>query len=231
MNSEMHNSEEEQLDRLADELRGAFPQPELSHAFHDALQARLSQSWSFRAAMQRNGLMRVAAGLLMVSLIAAPVAAIVQMFQAPKDGPPTLGFEMPEKPDSERVIEDASLLPATIVGPEDEYDPPLADSVGLSASQAARLRTLHATMPRLESQATVLEADADALLRFRMECTQASGLDGDEIAARIQQLQGLADPTDGERTALAGWIWLQDGAVVSAEDAPEAWAGAPFVSK
>lgn len=229
MNSQTHDPEQEQLDRLADELRGAFPQPELSPGFHDALQARLSQSWSFRAALQRNGLMRVAAGLLMISLVAAPVAALVQLFQEPEQGPPTLGFEMPETLATEKPVTDDSLLPAPIVGPEDEFDPPSTQGENLSAAQASRLRALTSTMPRLGSQANAVEPDADAFLRFQMECAQADRLNRAEIAARIQQLQRLDQPTAGERTALAGWLWIQDGATATAAQAPEAWQGAPFV--
>lgn len=235
MNHETHPPEEassfekEQLDRLADELRGAFPEPSLSAGFHDSLQARLSQSWSFRAALQRNGLMRIAAGLLMVTLVAAPVAAIVQMFQEPKQGPPTLGFELPESLEGEKVVADDSLLPATIVGPEDEYDPPGVAEPSLDALQAARLRSLTASMPRVGGLATSPDAASDALLRFQMECAQAKQLSSAQIAAHIEELQSLAQPTDQDRTALAGWIWLQDGTLASVEQAPEAWSGAPFV--
>ena len=108
MNPEMHEPEQESLDRLAEELRGAHPHPALSQNFHEVLQARMQNSWSFRAALRRNGLMRVAAGLLMISLVAAPVAAVVQLLKPPEKAPPTLGFELPEGVTEVASSEDAA---------------------------------------------------------------------------------------------------------------------------
>jgi len=231
MNPEMHEPEQESLDRLAEELRGAHPHPALSQNFHEVLQARMQNSWSFRAALRRNGLMRVAAGLLMISLVAAPVAAVVQLLKPPEKAPPTLGFELPEGVTEVASSEDASLLPSTIYGPEDEYDlqPDWSGKTALAPRQALRLTELLATMPRIPSQPQVLEPDTDALLRLQLACTHPDGLIPAEIAAQITLLEGIDSLSARQQTALSAWRWLQDGTQVGGAEAPAAWAGAPFL--
>lgn len=230
MNPELPEAhEQEQLDRLARELRSAYPEAELSTGFHEALQARLHYSWSFRAALRRNGLMRVAAGLLMISLVAAPVAAVVQLLKAPPKEPPTLGFTLPEGLDQDFQAEDESLLPSNIVGPEDEFDARTDWATEPGDLLEQRLRTLTASMPRIPSLPQTLDPDHDPLLSLQLAVSEGPRLTTAEIEARIVQLEGLEAPSPAAKTALAGWRWLLHGEETASAEAPEAWNGAPFV--
>ena len=89
------HGDEAELDQLALELRAACPEPAMSPDFLAGLQDRLRSRWTLGGAMDRDPLLRVAAGLLMVSLVGAPVAALVTMWPGWQANRVEIGFEGP----------------------------------------------------------------------------------------------------------------------------------------
>ena len=101
-----------ELDTLAEELRTACVVPELRAGFEEELQQILIPTWTWKKALGRDPWMRLAAGLLVMSMAAAPVAAVVEwIFRTPQTSV-VLGFE-PWIPPLE-VEEEEGWNPGTI---------------------------------------------------------------------------------------------------------------------
>ena len=224
-----------QLDRLAASLREACPDPSLSSGFHHALSTRLRRGWSFRSALEQNLLIRVAAGLLMVSMVAAPVAALVSLLRNPEPDRLVLGFTaLPEYSDQELSsrgeVEGAGT---SIIGPIDEFDLPLVpwSPPRLEAlEQANRLAQAGASWRASGDGGPTFPASGDLWTRFLAACAQGDTTVPDaELQAQVQRLAVEARRDDGSRTALAAWRWVLTGETTAIAEAPLAWEGAPFL--
>jgi len=97
--------EQAQLDAFAKELHDAHPEPKLSSGWQEQLHQRMwSQGqhdvahWTLRLSMEKSPWMRVAASLLLIAVVAAPVSAIFSLMVGPKQEAFTLGFD-PAIPD------------------------------------------------------------------------------------------------------------------------------------
>jgi hypothetical protein len=226
-----------ELDRLAAELRSAVPPVALSGDFHDQLSQRLTKSWSFRSAMDRNPLMRAAAGLLMISLIAAPVAALVTLLRPVEEAPPTLGFDaLPEFTDQERTSwksgEEGSGY--AIVGPEDEFDlsqEPWSSSRLRALEQVNRISLAGASLRATSGDQASVEGNHHALWSLFLEsCMSGTAIAPDDVLKKqIDMLAAGQIDEDSAKTARAAWHWVLTGATTSADQAPLAWEGAPFL--
>lgn len=92
-----------ELRSLGEELQEALPaEVGVSAGFSEELRANLaSRPWEFRSALRERPLLRVAAALLVISTVAAPVSALVLLFQ-------------PEPESSHELIWERQVLPAEI---------------------------------------------------------------------------------------------------------------------
>lgn len=81
--TDLADGERAALRALGEELQAALSAPtELSAGFAEGLRSRLeSRPWEFRAALRERTLLRVAAALLVISSVAAPVSAIILLWK------------------------------------------------------------------------------------------------------------------------------------------------------
>jgi len=230
----MNLEEENELDLFAAELRQAHPQPELSDDFFEVLQTRVRHSWSFRSAMQSNPLIRVAAGLLVMTIAAAPVAALFYMFGPVKVEKPKLGFEPRQEISDEGWREDVVHEKSgyAIIGPEDELDfdpPPLTAAQLLELQQASRMAQVSQNWKAAQRPtAAVAEPAWGAFLSaceegaFQMSQAQRNAFGNSKLASSASD--------EASRSAHAAWHWVLTGESATSEQAPLAWEGAPFLS-
>lgn len=230
-------SELESLDQLAEDLHKAVEPAPLSEDFHDRLEIRLRKSWSFRSALDRNPLMRAAAGLLMISLIAAPVAALVTLFAPPVEAPPVLGFDaLPEFSEAERESwqNEGGEGPAAIVGPEDEFDlpvVPMSEERMRALEQRNRLSQAGASLRALEG-GQGQSSDEDHMLwsLFLESCVEGPERSLDQgLRDQVSALAQRQDLDASAATALAAWRWVLEGVTTPQAEAPLAWEAAPFL--
>lgn len=229
----MNLEEQNELDLFASELRSAHPEAELSEDFLEVLDARIRQSWSFRSALRTNPMIRVAAGLLVMTIGAAPVAALIFMFGPVAKQVPQLGFE-PRPEYSEEGWREESVdgdSGYTIIGPEDEFEPnrPVLKAEQLrSLEQASRMarasmswKTAHRpTVASEQADWVAFMAACEAGVFVETEAkNQAFGFDSKASSA--------AD--DATRSAYAAWHWVLTGEMAARNAAPLAWEGAPFL--
>lgn len=224
---ELSQGEQAELDRFAAELRAAYPATPLSQGFRQRLAERMPTRWTMRAALRRDPLLRVAAGLLVTTMAAAPVAALVTLWQGWTQERPEIGFEVPEAaPEVELVSPDEGAVP--VVPPpgweEDYFTPEWRTSLERSnrmALAADSWSALGAAAPQAEGPAPSdwAQADAGALWQeFLRRCAAGDArAPQPALEARVRALQ--ADPR------VAAWLWVLDG---EAPQAAEGWPGAPF---
>lgn len=110
--------EQAQLDAFAQELREAHPEPLLLSGWQEQLHQRIwSQGqhgvahWTLRLSMEKNPWMRVAASLLLIAVVAAPVSAVFSLMVGPKQEAFTLGFDpaIPDMPERHQESLEESL--------------------------------------------------------------------------------------------------------------------------
>ncbi|MDP7062827.1 MAG: hypothetical protein QF489_07845 [Planctomycetota bacterium] len=240
--------EQQELDRLGAELRDAMPTVHLDEDFHERLAVTLQDSWTFRSALQNNGMIRMAAGLLVMTLAAAPVAAWVGLWPSQKQERPSIGFELPEELD---IDQSGGTLGDSqghqVVGPNDEFEVVewtperrvalerynrLVSAVAFYEGQA-----LSANAPIAsawgESQPWANATDEILWQEFERRCASAdlSPLPS-ELVARCEAMLAAplaADAPKQQRIAYAAWSWLLDGEQAADQDLPVAWQGAPFL--
>jgi len=83
------------LPEFARELRAVLPDPVCRPEFAARLAGMEPASWSVRISLQRNPVLRAAAFLLILTVSAVPVTALVQLLAWPRKTPPILHFEAP----------------------------------------------------------------------------------------------------------------------------------------
>lgn len=231
----MNLEEENELDLFAKELRSAYPQPELSEGFFEVLDSRVRHSWSFRVAMQSNPLIRVAAGLLVMTIAAAPVAALFYMFGPVQTEKPKLGFEPRQEYSDEgwradAVDGDSGYL---IIGPDDEFDsgrPALKADPLHALQQASRMARVSMNW-KTAHRPTAAVAQTD-WVAFLAACEEGVFTQNDaHILAFGADSKASSTADDATRSAYAAWHWVLTGELASTAEAPLAWEGAPFLSK
>lgn len=230
----MNLESENELDLFAAELRQAHPQPELSDDFYEVLQSRVRKSWSFRSAMQSNPLIRVAAGLLVMTIAAAPVAALFYMFGPVQVEKPKLGFEPRQEYSEEGWREDSidGNSGYTIIGPEDELDfepPSLTTAQLLELQQANRMARV--SLDWKARQRPVAATGQNDWNLFLAACEQGVF----QLTESQREVFGgsshaLAGGDEAHQSAHAAWRWVLTGELATSEQAPLAWKGAPFLS-
>ncbi|MDA0667506.1 MAG: hypothetical protein O3A95_07700 [Planctomycetota bacterium] len=231
----MNLEEENELDLFAEELRSAYPQPELSEDFFEVLEARVRQSWSFRSAMQSNPLIRVAAGMLVMTIAAAPVAALFYMFGPMETEKPKLGFEPRQEYSDAGWREDAVDGDSgyTIIGPEDEFDSeqPILKAEQLRALEQAS-RMARVSMNWKTAQRPVPAVEQAEWSAFLAACEEGVFSQNDaQIQAFGADSKVSPGADDASRSAYAAWHWVLTGELASTAEAPLAWKGAPFLSE
>ncbi|MCP4091914.1 MAG: hypothetical protein GY747_00555 [Planctomycetes bacterium] len=242
--------EQHELDQLGAELRDAMPEVSLSEDFHEHLAAKIENSWSIRSAFQNNRMIRMAAGLLVMTLAAAPVAAWVGIWPQQKKNPPAIGFEIPEEVN---VDESGGALGDSednqVTGPNDEFEAvEWSPQRRVALERYNRLVTAVASyelhgqdmeLARFEGfsdQSAWASASEESLwLEFARRCAQAdlSPLSA-ELVARCTLM--LAAPLDRnaskqQRAAYAAWAWLLEGEQAKAADLQMNWPSAPFLTQ
>jgi len=87
--------EPDDLAEFAGELRSALPDPPFRAEFAARLAEMGSATWSVGISLRRNPVLRAAAFLLILTVSAVPVTALVQLLAWPRSDPPILHFEAP----------------------------------------------------------------------------------------------------------------------------------------
>ncbi len=221
------HGDETELDQLASELRAAHTEPALSPDFLASLQERLRSRWTFGAAMDRDPLLRVASGLLVISMVAAPVAALVTLWPGWQVERPQIGFEVPtDAPDIEHVADEVQQ----VIPPEGWEDTYFTPEWRLSLERSNRLalaelswQELGAAAPQADSEAPAdwARADADALWQELLRrCAVGDARPPQpELEARIREL--------ADAPQVGAWLWILDG---TAQPEARSWTGAPFAA-
>jgi hypothetical protein len=261
MNLDFNIPEQEQheLDLLAAELRDAMPVSELSSDFQQRLEARMRSSWTLRGAFERNGLIRAAAAMLMVTLAAAPVAAWVGLWPQQKKNPPAIAFDLPEMIDVDESLDaHGDLSEMKVIGPVDEFDLlglsedsrlalqqnnyrarlELAKASLLAASEASVAQGAGPLAFVTRSQASQPAAQSDSWIGLWQEFGRlclAEPMD-DLSAALLARCHALlstelsANAPAEEIAARAAWGWVLYGKVAAAGSVELAWDHTPFVA-
>ena len=218
-----------ELQEVADQLRAAHPDPELSEGFGPSLEASLQEEpWTLRGAFGRNPLLRAAAALLLFLSVAAPGAALLKLWTGPESSPPPIRILLPTPPSS---LEDpphdllAPVPPDRVAVGGEDLGPDWAKMVGRS-NRLARAVLL---WQEWERDAETLrpwgkvppETDARALWGILNEglASGHSRLPGNGMEARVRKAWEGRSGMDG--TWLAPWMWIFDGGI--SPDSTENW--------
>lgn len=250
MSNQFQIPEEEQheLDLLGAELRDAMPEISMSADFHERLAAQMHNNWTLRSAFQNNRLIRVAAGLLVMTLAATPVAAWVGLWPQQKKTPPLIGFELPTEID---VDQSGGTLGESdgnqVIGPNDEFEAfEWSEERSLAVERSNRMASAVASFEANvqadeyhnfhsgDQPRSWVDADAQGLWNeFGRRCQSANlaALPSALVQRCEDFLQApLTDPVDHtEIAARAAWAWLLHGEQAAAGTVKLAWPAAPFV--
>jgi|FLOH01.1.fsa_nt_gi hypothetical protein len=243
----MSAEEQHELDLLAAELRAAQPLAVLSEDFQERLESRMRHSWTLRSAFQRNPVIRVAAGLLVMTLAAAPVAALVGLWPQQKKNPPAIAFE----PHEEIEVDDSGAAGAPganqVIGPIDEFDGFVwTEQRSLAIQQSNyynRLQYAGATLNASGRSAVFagISAAHGAVpvwerlwMEFGKRCQSNAAEELPEsllaLAQKELETAASAHASPIEIASRAAWAWLLHGEVAPAGSVELAWPDAPFVA-
>jgi hypothetical protein len=153
----MNNPSDSQLDDFAQLLQQAHPEPPMSDDFDQQLFAKLESSPPLRNVFQQSRFMRVAASLLLISVLGVPAAAFMGILPGTSPKPPVLLF-MPAPNIDDIGIELSAVDPEVVViPPVDEYinDPSYQQKV-TAISQHNSFRLLILLLPD-EIEACILD--------------------------------------------------------------------------
>ena len=213
-------AEVEELRTLGAELQQWANEVPLSAGFSESLRGRMEERpWELRIALRERPLLRVAAALLVISTIAAPVSALVLLLPGLERSDPMIMMELPvQVPDV--VLEEARpeipAIPPSVPGFDSDWQASVAQSNRTAVMQAqwlqarsdadpavaapapAHLEWTHASLAEL-----VLEFERRALLGI------TTPLPG-SLVERIESI--LADtPAADCPAALRAWHWILHG--------------------
>ena len=153
----MTDPSDSQLDDFAQLLQQAHPEPPMSDDFDQQLFAKLESSPPLRNVFQQSRFMRVAASLLLISVLGVPAAAFMGILPGTSPKPPVLLF-MPAPNIDDIGIELSAVDPEVVViPPVDEYinDPSYQQKV-TAISQHNSFRLLILLLPD-EIEACILD--------------------------------------------------------------------------
>jgi len=171
--------EQAQLDAFAQELRDAHPEPKLSSGWQEQLHQRIwSQDqhgvshWTLRLSMEKNPWMRVAASLLLIAVVAAPVSAVFSLMVGPKQEAFTLGFDpaIPDLPERHQESLEADPHRGTDADSLHGVHPPFGEEQEFAWSPAALEALSRSNRLALASQrwqASSQSGDVQASLQAR----------------------------------------------------------------
>jgi hypothetical protein len=224
-------AEQAELEALAAELRASVAPTPLSSGFAERLDLRLSRAWTLRAAMDRNPVLRVAAGLLVLVLAGAPLAALVGLLPGWPGRRPDLGFDAPALPPAVETPVAQDVPP--VVPPFDSDDLLFTPEWRQALERANRMALAGASWAAAGRTTSVAAAEAvdwqaaDAAVlaaEFERRCARGIALPPEPaLEARVRELAA-----QGGDPRLAGWLWVLDG--VRSRDAA-GWEGAPFFER
>lgn len=164
--------EQAELDAFAAELRRAHPEPVVSAAWQEQLRQRLwSQSqhglthWTLRLSMERSPWMRVAASLLLIAVVAAPVSAVLSLMASQEKEALTFGFDpaVPDMPDRHEASQDVAWEGHSTEGAIHGVSPPFGEDQAPAWSEAALLALGQSNRLALASQRWQSALQADSL--------------------------------------------------------------------
>jgi len=117
----MTNHSDSQLDDFAQLLQQAHPEPQMSDDFDQQLFTKLESSPPLRNVFQQSRFMRVAASLLLISILGVPAAAFMRILPGTSQKPPVLLFMPAPTIDDMDSDLSASDLEVVVIPPADEY--------------------------------------------------------------------------------------------------------------
>ena len=153
----MTDHSDSQLDEFAQLLQQAHPEPLISDDFEKQLFVKLESSPPLRNVFQQSRFMRVAASLLLISILGVPAAAFIGILPGTSPKPPVLLF-MPALTIDDMDSEiSASGQEVVVIPPADEYinDPAYQKRV-TALSQRNSFRLLIQLLPD-EIEASILD--------------------------------------------------------------------------
>lgn len=216
-------ADQPELDALAEELRAACVVTELKPGFEGELQQLLTPAWTWKKALGRDPWMRLAAGLLVMSTVAAPVAAVMEwVFRSPKTSV-VLGFE-PWTPPLEVDTEDGwdpGTVPPFISMEDGPFGLSWQNAVELSnrmAKAVAQWKQTHPLGGAFSSAPAFLVWDKVGAKALEHELIRrcALGILDPPPAGLVSRVQKLAND-GGHAEALKGWLWVLNGTGNSAD--------------
>ena len=153
----MTNPSDSQLDDFAQLLQQAHPEPPMSDDFDQQLFAKLESSPPLRNVFQQSPFMRVAAALLLISILGVPAAAFMGILPGTSSKPPVLLFYPAPSIDDINIDLSAVDPEVAVIPPVDEYinDPSYQQKV-TAISQHNSFRLLIQLLPD-EIEACILD--------------------------------------------------------------------------
>jgi hypothetical protein len=153
----MTDHSDSQLDDFAQLLQQAHPEPLISDDFEKQLFIRLESSPPLRNVFQQSRFMRVAASLLLISILGVPAAAFMGILPGTSQKPPVLLF-MPAPSIDDLNVDLSAVDPEVVViPPADEYiNDPLYQQRVTALSQRNSFRLLIQLLPD-EIEASILD--------------------------------------------------------------------------
>jgi len=117
----MNDHSDSQLDDFAQLLQQAHPVPPISDDFEQQLFDKLESSPPLRNVFQQSRFMRVAASLLLISILGVPAAAFMGILPGTNQKPPVLLF-MPAPSIDDIDVDLSAVEPeVAVIPPADEY--------------------------------------------------------------------------------------------------------------
>ncbi len=215
------------LRALGVELQEALPtEAALSDGFADELRHRVeSRPWEFRTALRERPLLRVAAALLVVSTVAAPVSAFVLLWKPAVESRVDLTWRqqsLPAEIDEGPERPELPVVPPSVpAGFEDAFDADWQASVAASNRAAVMIAQWHdaqdeALLPAPSPSPARLDWSAASLQDLQLEFQRRAqlGLTAVLPASLAERVDHFAATLDGASlpAEIQAWIWVLHGA-------------------
>ena len=136
------------LESLAAEICNAIPNPKISEGLQRRLLSPFIRTWTFRGAMHRSPLLRVAASVLLLLFASVPVLAVIALNQSRQSVVPILKFE-PKPHFLPKIVKEEPPL-VGVAPPTPSFQDPLDDAWAAAVSaENQRLKWLQSWAPAL----------------------------------------------------------------------------------
>lgn len=180
--------EQAELDALAGELQQQLGPPAMSEGFVEQLQDRMqAQPWSLRSAIRRNSMLRVAAGLLLMTTVAGPVSALIILFAEKQAATPTVIWDPPSLTETEEET------PEPNINPLPPSSPKLEEAFGLDWHAAVEKSNRMALVIRQWNEAQQEVAEQQPSLKPEMMDWSGASLNQLEQEFRRRCQLGIVD--------------------------------------